>query len=104
MPKYLAIGHYNEDSVKGLLSAGARSRLEAITAMVSGLGGSIDSMFWGQGGADVYAIATLPNDAAAQAVALAGSTAGTVTVVRVLDADEVDEAIGLAPNFRRPGE
>lgn len=71
--------------------------------MAQSLGGSIEVFGWGFGGKESYCVAVLPDDAAGHAVALAASAAGEVTVTRLLDAAEVDEAIARNVAFRMPG-
>ncbi|MGE0305751.1 MAG: GYD domain-containing protein [Acidimicrobiia bacterium] len=103
MPRYLMHGVYTAEAVKGLMAAGAASRLEAVRAMADGLGGSVESLEWGFGGKDSYAVLNLPDDAAAHAVALMASAAGEVTAIRLLSAEEVDESIRRGAAFRPPG-
>jgi len=105
MPKYMIHASYTVAGVKGLQSKGGSSRRDAIAEMLEGLGGSLESMYFAFGDADVVVIADLPDNEAATAVALTVNAAGgaaTRTWV-LLTPEEVDAAAKLSVSYRAPG-
>jgi uncharacterized protein with GYD domain len=105
MPKYMIHASYTVAGVKGLQSKGGSSRRDAIAEMLEGLGGSLESMYFAFGDADVVVIADLPDNEAATAVALTVNAAGgaaTKTWV-LLTPEEVDAAAKLSVSYRAPG-
>ena len=105
MPKYMIHASYTVAGVKGLQSKGGTSRRDAIAEMLEGLGGSLESMYFAFGDADVVVIADLPDNEAATAVALTVNAAGgaaTKTWV-LLTPEEVDAAAKLSVSYRAPG-
>jgi uncharacterized protein with GYD domain len=105
MPKYMIHASYTVAGVKGLQSKGGTSRRDAIAEMLEGLGGSLESMYFAFGDADVVVIADLPDNEAATAVALTVNAAGgaaTRTWV-LLTPEEVDAAAKLSVSYRAPG-
>jgi uncharacterized protein with GYD domain len=73
--------------------------------MVEGMGGQLESFYFGFGEHDAYVIADLPDNASAAAVTLAVNAAGGATsrTVVLLTPDEVDKAAGLSVAYRPPG-
>ena len=104
MPTYLVHGNYTAEAVQGLMSAGAASRVDAIKALAESLNGSLESAHWALGGRAAYLVLTLPDDTAAHKVALIASAVGDVSVIRLLNAEEVDQSIGRSVTFRPPGQ
>jgi len=105
MPKYMIHASYTVAGVKGLQAKGGSSRRDAIAEMLEGLGGSLESMYFAFGDADVVVIADLPDNEAATAVALTVNAAGgaaTRTWV-LLTPEEVDAAAKLSVSYRAPG-
>jgi uncharacterized protein with GYD domain len=105
MPKYLVMASYTAEGVKGVQSAGGVSRREAVAEMVEGMGGQLESFYFGFGEHDAYVIADLPDNASAAAVTLAVNAAGGATsrTVVLLTPDEVDKAAGMSVAYRPPG-
>ena len=105
MPKYLVMASYTAEGVKGVQRAGGGSRREAVAEMVEGMGGQLESFYFGFGEHDAYVIADLPDNASAAAVTLAVNAAGGATsrTVVLLTPDEVDKAAGLSVAYRPPG-
>jgi uncharacterized protein with GYD domain len=105
MPKYLITANYNDQGVAGIKSKGGSSRRDAVKAMVEGLGGSMESFYFGFGEADVYVIAELPDNEAAAATALTVNASGGVTMntVVLLTPEEVDEAAQRSVDYTPPG-
>ena len=104
MPKYLFHGTYAPEAVREVMEGGFTKRSEAVHAGIEQLGGSVDALYWGQGGVGSYVPVELPDDAAAHAMVLAASQgAGTATATRLLNAAEADVARERGSSFRSPG-
>lgn len=105
MPKYLLQVNYTLDGVKGLNAEGGSARLAAATALIEGLGGSIESFYFAFGDTDVYAIVDMPDNVSVAAAALAVSAAGGAVsrTVVLLTPDEVDAATKKTTTYRPPG-
>jgi uncharacterized protein with GYD domain len=105
MPKYLIAVSYTADGAKGVAKEGGTGRLNAARDLVEGLGGTLETMYFAFGDADVYAIADMPaaSDAAAAALALGASGAASTKTAVLMTPDEVDEAARKAVSYRPPG-
>ncbi len=105
MAKYLLQVNYTLDGVKGVLAKGGSARKAAAQAAAKSVGGKIESMHFAFGTTDVYAIAELPDNAAAAALALTISASGgaTVTTTVLLTPDEIDKAAGATVKYQSPG-
>ena len=105
MPKYLIEASYSPEGVAGVRSKGGSSRRDAVAKSVEGLGGKLESFYFAFGEADVYAVADLPDNEAAAAVALAvnaGGGAAAKTVV-LLTPEEIDAAAQRSVDYTPPG-
>jgi uncharacterized protein with GYD domain len=105
MPKYLITASYSPEGVEGVKSKGGSSRKDAVAATVEGLGGKLESFYFGFGEHDAYVTVDLPDNEAAAAVALtvnaAGGAACTTTVL--LTPEEVDSAAERSVAYTPPG-
>ena len=106
MPKYLLQVNYTLDGVKGVLSKGGSARKAAAQAAAESVGGTLESMYFAFGSTDVFAVADLPDNAAAAALALtvSGSGAATVTTVVLLTPEEIDTATETGVQYTPPGQ
>jgi uncharacterized protein with GYD domain len=106
MPKYLLQVNYTIDGVKGVLSKGGTARKAAAQAAAESVGGTLESMYFAFGSTDVFAIADLPDNAAAAALALtvSGSGGATLTTVVLLTAEEIDTATRAGVQYTPPGQ
>jgi uncharacterized protein with GYD domain len=105
MPKYLVMADYTAEGVKGVQSGGGVSRREAVAQMAEGLGGQLESFYFGFGEHDAYVIVDLPDNESAAAVALAVNASGAAearTVV-LLTPEQVDTAAERSVEYRAPG-
>ena len=68
MPKYLLQVNYTLDGVKGVLSKGGSARRTAAEAAAVSAGGSLESLYFAFGSTDVFAVADLPDNAAAGSI------------------------------------
>jgi uncharacterized protein with GYD domain len=105
MPKYLIEASYTAQGVKGIQSAGGSARREAVKSAVEGVGGSLESFYFGFGDADAYVTVDLPDNQAATAVALTVNASGgaVVKTTVLLTPDEVDAAAQQSVDYRPPG-
>lgn len=105
MAKYLFEATYTPDGLSGLKNAGARSRVNAIEEMCSGVGGKLESFHFAFGDVDVFAICELPDDETAAAVSFTIGAAGAVGLktVKLLSPEQADNAIARSVGYRPPG-
>jgi uncharacterized protein with GYD domain len=105
MPKYLIEASYTLDGIKGVQSAGGSSRREAVAAAVEGLGGSLESFYFGFGESDAYVTVELPDNESAASIAIAVGAAGgaTTKTIALLTPEEVDSAAERSIDYRPPG-
>jgi uncharacterized protein with GYD domain len=105
MAKYLVIGRYTAEGAKGLLREGGSGRRDAARQVLESVGGSLESLYWGFGKDDFYAIVDLPSHSAAAAASLAIGSSGSAQVrsIPLMTAEDIDAATKLSPSFRPPG-
>jgi uncharacterized protein with GYD domain len=105
MPKYMLQVSYTLDGVKGVVSKGGSARKAAAQAAAESVGGTLESLYFAFGDTDVYAVADLPDNGAAAALALNVTSAGgaTVRTVVLLTAEEVDAATDRNVEYTPPG-
>ncbi len=103
--KYLVIANYNADGIKGVLAKGGTARKDAVAKLVAGLGGSLESFHFAFGSSDVYAIADVPDNVTAAAVALTVNASGAVhtKMTVLLTPEEVDAAAEKSISYTPPG-
>jgi uncharacterized protein with GYD domain len=106
MPKYLLQVNYTLEGFKGVVSKGGSARKAAAQAAVESVGGTLESVYFAFGSTDAFAIAELPSNAAAAAVALtvSGSGVATVSTVVLLTPEEIDEATQTGVQYTPPGQ
>jgi uncharacterized protein with GYD domain len=105
MPKYMIQASYTVEGVKGVQSKGGSSRRDAVADMVQGVGGSLEVFYFSFGDSDVVAIADLPDNEAATAIALTVNAAGGATTKTslLMSPEEVDAAAQRSVEYRAPG-
>ena len=105
MPKYLFEVRYTAEGAKGLASEGGSGRSSAMAKMTEGLGGKVEAFYYAFGDVDLYAIADLPDNTSAAAIALAVSQGGgaTVKTVVLIELAAIDKAGKQAVDYRPPG-
>jgi uncharacterized protein with GYD domain len=105
MAKYLVIGTYTPDGAAGLLKEGGTGRVAAARQAVESVGGTLESLHWGFGKDDFFAMVDMPSHAAATAASLKISASGTshVRTIPLMTAEDLDAAAKLSPSFRPPG-
>ncbi len=105
MPKFLLQVSYTADGAKGLVKDGGSKRRAAASTLVQSLGGKLESLYFAFGETDVFAIADMPDNAAAAAasLALAGSGAATSKITVLMTPEEVDSAVKKSGSYTPPG-
>jgi uncharacterized protein with GYD domain len=105
MAKYLVKASYTAEGAKGIQSAGGTSRRDVVAKMAEGLGGSLESFYFGFGNTDAYVVLDLPDNRSAAAASIAVSATGGAAseVVVLLTPEEIDEASKLSVSYRPPG-
>ena len=106
MPNYLWKVSYTTAGAQGVAQQGASSRRDAVKHALESLGGTIESVYFAFGDADVYVIGQLPDNQSAAALSLAGNLSETMTVqtVVLMTPEEFDEATSKEVSFRAPGQ
>ena len=105
MARYLFKVSYSVDGLKGVMKEGAEHRAMFIGKMAADLGGSVESFDFSFGETDVYAICEIPDDETAAAIAMAvgASGAGSCQTVKLLTPTQVDKARGITTGYQPPG-
>lgn len=105
MGKYLIKASYDTEGVRGVAQKGGSARRAAVEQLLASMGGKLESFYFAFGDADVYAIAELPSDEVATALALSinQSAATKIRTVVLLTPEQVDAAAGMVPEYRPPG-
>src|SRR5215210_6989691 len=105
MPKFLILASYTHEGVKGVQSGGGSARRAAVAEALEGVGGRLESFYFGFGDHDAYVTAELPDNESAAAVAISVNAAGgaVVNTVVLLTPEEVDAAAERSVAYRPPG-
>jgi uncharacterized protein with GYD domain len=105
MPRYLFKVSYSTDGLRGVMKEGAENRATFVSKMAADLGGTIESFDFAFGETDVYVIGEIPDDETAAAIAMAvgASGAGSIETVKLLTPAQVDKARGITTGYRAPG-
>jgi uncharacterized protein with GYD domain len=105
MPKYLIEGSYTREGVGGILAQGGSARRDAAAAAVASVGGQLESFYFAFGERDVFAIADVPDDEAAAALAMTVGASGALAMKTtvLLTPEQVDEAVKRSVEYRPPG-
>jgi uncharacterized protein with GYD domain len=106
MPRFLFEASYTVEGVKGLRRQGGTGRREAVARAVRSVGGQLEHFYFAFGDHDAFAVADLPDDERAAAVALAVSEAGgaSVRTLVLLTPEEVDAATRHSVEYQPPSE
>ena len=105
MPKYLLQVSYTAEGARGVLKDGGSKRNQAAKTLVEGVGGKFEGLYFAFGSTDAFALADLPDNAAAAAVALAVSASGaaSATTTVLMTPDEMDQAAKKTVRYTPPG-
>ena len=105
MPKYMISANYTAEGMAGVRAAGAKARVDAVSTMLEAMGGRLESFYFAFGDTDVFAVAEVPDDEAAAAVAIASNSSGAVSThtTKLLTVDQIDDALRRSVNYQPPG-
>ena len=105
MPKYLFQASYTAEGVGGLLKEGGSKRVEMVTNMISGVGGTLECCYYAFGEDDAILIADLPDEEAAVLLSLTASASGAIAVKTtvLIDPATIDAAVQKSASYRPPG-
>jgi uncharacterized protein with GYD domain len=105
MPTYMIKASYTAEGTRGLMKDGGTGRKDAIEALVTSRGGTLNGFYYAFGDDDLYIIAELPSNADLVAVSLAINASGGAKVKSntLLTTAEIDEAVQKAVRYRPPG-
>jgi uncharacterized protein with GYD domain len=106
MPKYLSMGSYTPEGLKGLLKDGGTGRRKAVETAIKALGGQLEAYYFAFGDSDVVVISDVPDNVTAAALAIGIGSTGTVglkTIV-LITPEEVDAATKKTLSFRAAGQ
>ena len=105
MAKFLIEASYTVEGIRGLQSGGGSSRRDAVAKALEGAGASLESFYFAFGSSDVYAVADVPDNATAAAVALTVNASGAVQnkMTVLLTPEEVDAAAQKSISYTPPG-
>lgn len=104
MPKFMVIGSYTNEGLKGLAKEGGTGRREASRKAIESAGGKLDAMYFAFGEDDFFIVADFPDAAAAAAVAVTAQESDAVSskMVLLMTPEEVDAAMKKHIEFRAP--
>jgi uncharacterized protein with GYD domain len=105
MARYLFEVSYSVDGIRGVVKEGAENRATFISKMAADLGGSVESFDFAFGATDAFVLCEIPDDetAAAVAIAVGSSGAGSCRTVKLLTPAQIDKARGITTGYRAPG-
>jgi uncharacterized protein with GYD domain len=106
MPRYMFEASYTVEGVRGLRRQGGSGRREAVARAVQSAGGRLEHFYFAFGDHDAIAVADLPDNESAAAVALAVSEAGgaSVRTLVLLTPEEIDAATKRSVEYSPPME
>ena len=106
MDRYLFEATYSTEGLRGLVAAGAKSRVNAVEELAASVGGTTVSLDFANGGAGVFLICDLPDDEAATALTLtvgASGALGQFRLVKLQSAEQVEAAAARTVKYVPPG-
>lgn len=106
MSKYLIKASYSPEGIKGVMAKGGSARAEAIEKLASGVGGTVESVYFSFGSDDLFAIVDAPGHEAMAAIAGTVGQTGALSkyeTVVLLTPAQMDEAAGMKVDYSPPG-
>src|SRR6266852_2695707 len=106
MPKYLSMGSYTVEGIKGVLKEGGTGRRKAVQAAIEAMGGKMEAYYFAFGESDVVVISDVPDNVTAAALAIGIGSTGTVSLKTtvLLTPEELDQATKKTIAFRAAGQ
>ena len=105
MAKYMIKASYSPEGIKGVMAKGGSARAEAIE-LASGVGGTVDGVYFSFGSEDLYAIVDAPSHEAMAAIAGTVGQTGALSryeTVVLLTPAQIDEAAQMSVDYTPPG-
>jgi uncharacterized protein with GYD domain len=104
MAKYLIQARYTAEGAKGLLKEGGTGRRRAVDEVVTGLGGTVEAVYFTYGEDDLVAVIDFPDTTSMAAVSMAVKASGALhtKATPLLTVEEIDEATRKQVSFRPP--
>jgi uncharacterized protein with GYD domain len=90
MAKYAVLGGYSAEAWSKMID-NPGDRTAAITKVVQGLGGKLESFYWSFGDDDFLGIIEAPDDIAAAAFSVAVGSSGTLRNLRTIKLISLDD-------------
>lgn len=106
MAKYLIKASYSPEGIKGVMAKGGTARANAIEKLASGVGGTVDGVYFSFGSDDLFAIVDAPSHEAMAAIAGTVGQTGVLSkyeTVVLLTPAQIDEAAKLNVDYSPPG-
>ena len=106
MPKYLYEVSYTPAGTAGVLRDGGTKRRAAAEALIAGLGGTLEAMYFALGENDAVAIVDMPDNVSAAAASLAAGSSGALNgkLTVLLTPEEIDAAAQRDVTYTPPGQ
>lgn len=104
MPKYLIQATYTAEGAKGLLKEGGTGRRRAVDEVVTGLGGTVEAMYFTYGEHDIVLVIDFPDPTSMPAVSMMVKASGALhtRATPLITVEEIDEAARTQVAFRPP--
>jgi uncharacterized protein with GYD domain len=104
MAKYLIQSTYTPEGAKGLLKEGGTGRRRVVDDVVTGLGGTVEAMYYAFGEDDLVTIVDFPDPVAMAAVSMTVKASGALRTkaTPLLTVEQIDEATRKQVAFRAP--
>jgi uncharacterized protein with GYD domain len=106
MSKYMIKASYSPEGIKGVMAKGGSARADAIEKLASGVGGSVEAVYFSFGSDDLFAIIEAPGHEAMAAIAGTVSQTGALSkyeTVVLLTPAQIDEAANMTVAYTPPG-
>ena len=106
MAKYMIKASYSPDGIKGVMAKGGSARAEAIGKLATGVGGTVESVYFSFGTDDLFAIVDAPSHEAMAAIAGAVGQTGALSkyeTVVLLTPAQIDDAANMTIDYTPPG-
>lgn len=106
MPKYLSLGSYTVDGIRGVLKEGGTGRRKAVQTAIEAMGGKMEAYYFAFGEHDVIVISEVPDNVTAAALAIGIGSTGTVSLKTtvLITPEELDQATKKTISFRAAGQ
>jgi uncharacterized protein with GYD domain len=101
----MIMASYTGEGAKGLVKDGGSKRRAAAKTLIESLGGKLEAFYFAFGEHDVFAIADMPDAAAAAAASMTIASSGLIKsqMVSLLTPEELDQAAKKSVTYTPPG-